>query len=113
MDELWKSITRFCKPPHTVCIPPNKTFYNTFNIQESQSCVDDILEHLRKLSGDSTCTYNYYTIKSYIRFLSNLPPGSDVKRNWLPQLLKHLGVASVRFSLLWVTLLPVPLNTGL
>lgn len=45
-------------------MPPNKTLYNTLNIPESQSCVDDTFKHLGNLLG--TDTYNYYTIKTLI-----------------------------------------------
>lgn len=79
--------------------------------------MDDTFEHLRKLFRDSTGTYHYYTIKTLKsrRFLSNLPPGSDVRPNYglhpatgFTAPLEHVQVASVHlFSLLWVTIPPV------
>jgi len=64
MDEPWKFITLSCKPPHTGTHHLTETLYNTLNIQEPQSRVEDTFEHLRKLFKDYTGTYNYCIIKT-------------------------------------------------
>lgn len=78
--------------------------------------------HLRKLFRESTGIYNYYTIKQVsthtdfcpiclLAVMSDATTASTWQLN--SQLLVHLWVASVHFSLLWVTPLPTPPITGL
>lgn len=84
-------------------MPPNKTLYNTFNIQESQSCVNDTFGHLRKRFRDSTGTYNYYTIKQVSTHIAGFCPicllavmsDATTASTWQldSQLLEHLWVA--------------------
>lgn len=123
MDESWKFISLFHKPPHTGSYHLAK-HVTTQNIQESRNCVDDTFKHLGKPLSNSIGTRNYYTTKTLLAgsfcptcllaVMSDQPQTSHGfhTASGFTAPPEHLRMAPVHFFFYipWVTLLPASTN---